>query len=331
MAYVESYAIQTQTSDLFKNLAGKNADPYPTIVSPDHVLPAEGNRITWCHHNESREHDGFAINLKLQGLGELIEQMPHPLLGRTFGASMGGDGFIAIDDSALRSKESSKNQSLSIVALTEHPSSLGEWKGKLDRIVQRQSIDVEVARREHERWWDEFWNRSWIFVTARDSRQQANAFRVTQAYVLQRFMNAAAGRGAAPIKHNGSIFSVGKPDDPDFRRWGGPGYWFMNQRLIYWPMLAAGDFDLMLPWLRMYRAMLPLQEHRTRTYFNHGGAHFPETVMFWGAEVSAHYGWTPFEQRARPEAESPYLKYYWSGGIELVLMMCEYYSATHGR
>ena len=56
------------------------------------------------------------------------------------------------------------------------------------------------------------------------------------------------GRGAQPIKFNGSIFSYGKPDDPDFRRWGGPGFWFMNLRLIYWPMLAAGDFDLMLPW-----------------------------------------------------------------------------------
>ena len=120
-------------------------------------------------------------------------------------------------------------------------------------------------------------------MTSTDANERAGAFHVTQSYLLSRFMNAAGGRGASPIKHNGSIFSVGKPDDPDFRRWGGPGYWFMNQRLVYWPMLAAGDFDLMLPWLRMYRAMLPLQEHRTRTYFNHGGAHFPETVMFWGA------------------------------------------------
>ena len=53
-------------------------------------------------------------------------------------------------------------------------------------------------------------------------------------------------------------FSVGKPDDPDFRRWGGPGFWFQNQRLIYWPMVAAGDFDLMRPWFEMYWQALPL-------------------------------------------------------------------------
>jgi len=85
-----------------------------------------------------------------------------------------------------------------------------------------------------------------------------------------------------------------------------------------------------MPWLRMYREQLPLQRHRTRTYFNHGGAHYPETTMFWGAEVSAHYGWTPFEKRARPEAECSYLTYYWSGGIELVLIMLEYLQYTRG-
>src|SRR5262249_26657430 len=92
--------------------------------------------------------------------------------------------------------------------------------------------------------------------------------------------------------------------------------------------LAAGDFDLMLPWLSMYRQMLPLQQHRTATYFKHGGAHYPETVTFWGAEVSSHYEWTPFEQRSSPEAGSPYLKYYWTGGIELTLMLCEYFLYT---
>jgi len=102
----------------------------------------------------------------------------------------------------------------------------------------------------------------------------------------------------------------------------------MNQRLIYWPMLADGDYDLMLPWLRMYRDQLALQRHRTHTYFNHAGAHFPETVTFWGAEISAHYGWTPFEKRTRPEAECPYVTYYWSGGIELTLILLNDWSHT---
>src|SRR5438093_1156725 len=79
--------------NLFRALGGK--DPYPTVVSPDVVPPARGGRVTWFHHNEKRANDGYEINLRLQGLGEMIDRMPHPLLGRTFGAAMEGDDFLA--------------------------------------------------------------------------------------------------------------------------------------------------------------------------------------------------------------------------------------------
>src|SRR5206468_2976870 len=71
---------------------------------------------------------------------------------------------------------------------------------------------------------------------------------------------------------------------------------------------------------------LPLQRYRTQKYFGHGGAHYPETITFWGAEVSAHYGWTPFEKRERPEAECAYVRYYWTCGIELSLLLWEFFA-----
>jgi alpha-L-fucosidase 2 len=303
----EPRTIKTQTGDLFKRLGAP--DPYPTVVSPDRVLRDDDDRVVWCHHNERPEHDGFEINMRLQGLGGMLGEMPHPLLGRTFGAAMEKSGGRAT------------RHRLAIHALTLHPSTVEEWQRELDATVARTNArPPEAARHEHERWWDAFWQRSWIDVPG--------AFDVTRGCVLQRFMNACGGRGAQPIKFNGSIFTVGKPDDPDFRRWGGPGFWFMNQRLIYWPMLASGDLDLMRPWLRMYLDMLPLQRHRTQKYFAHGGAHYPETITFWGGEVSAHYGWTPFEQRARPEAECSYVTYYWTCGLELTLILWSFYAQT---
>jgi alpha-L-fucosidase 2 len=330
----EPYRIKTQTGDLFRNLSGP--DPYPTMVSPDEVLPPRQGRVMWCHHNESREDDGYEINMRLQGLGGYLDHMPHPLRGRTFGAAMEGEGFVTVDDLSIRSERPGNVQWLSIYALTMHPASIEQWReGMEKRIRAIDALDRNETRRAHERWWTDFWDRSWIYV-ARAPRPSStgeapvpdDALHVTQGYILQRFMNACAGRGAQPIKYNGSLFSVGKPEDPDFRRWGGPGYWFMNQRLIYWPMLACGDFDLMEPWLRMYRDQLPLQQYRTATYYKHGGAHYPETITFWGAEVSAHYGWTPFEQRRRPEAECSYITYYWSGGIELTLILWTHFVFT---
>jgi hypothetical protein len=305
----EERTIKTQTGDLFRHLSEK--DPYPTVVSPDQLLPDTGDEIVWCHHNLPRESDGFEINLRLQGLGGFLDQLLHPLRGRTFGASMQGEEFTRENSTTLRSPLASSRKRISIKALTLQPSTIDSWRAQLGAI--ESPVDSRI---HHERWWTDFWNRSWIFTSDDD---------VTRGYILQRFMNACAGRGAQPIKFNGSLFTVGKPEDPDFRRWGGPGFWFMNQRLIYWPMLACGDFDLLQPWLKMYLDMLPLQRHRTRTYYGHGGAHYPETVTFWGAEVSAHYGWIPFDQRSTPEAECAYIKYYWSGGIELSLILLQRY------
>lgn len=318
---VQPYQVKTQTGDLFKNLSGP--DPYPTIISPDHVLSRD-DRVIWCHHNEPRQHDGYRINMERQGLGGMLDQIPHPLTGRTFGAAMLGEGFASVDERTLRCRSGTAHR-LSICGLTLHPATVEQWQQEMDALIASVQRAVGEAREEHERWWEQFWDRSWIYVQSPDARD------VTRGYILQRFMNACAGRGRSPIKFNGAIFTVGKPEDPDFRRWGGPGFWFMNQRLIYWPMLAAGDFDLMLPWLRIYRDMLPLQKHRTKTYYGHGGAHYPETIMFWGAEVSAHYGWTPFEQRKAPEAECPYITYYWSGGIELTLILLNYYLYTNDQ
>ncbi|MCP4641422.1 MAG: LamG domain-containing protein, partial [bacterium] len=105
---------------------------------------------------------------------------------------------------------------------------------------------------------------------------------VSRGYALQRYISACAGRGGSPIKFNGTIFTVdaevkGQQFDADYRRWGGP-YWNQNTRLAYWPMLAAGDTEMMRPWFRMYADMLPFAKARTRTYFDCDGAFFPETM-----------------------------------------------------
>jgi len=306
---------KTQTGDLFKKLGKGESDPYPTITWPDHILPAK-HSVVWCHHNERREHDGFEINMRLQGLGGFIDKMEHPLRGRTFGGMMSGEGFISRGNTKLVSEAPRTRHRLMIEIKASQSATIEEWRRRLVPPGR-----VRADRNEHEQTWRTFWNRSHLFVTT-DSTEARD---VTRGYVLQRFMNACAGR-CGPIKFNGSIFSVGRGDDPDFRRWGGPGFWFQNMRLIYWPMIASGDFDLLGPFFDMYRDMLPLMTHRTRTYYGHGGAHFPETITFWGAEVSAHYGWTPFEQRPRPEAECSYVTYYWTSGIELSLLLWHYWS-----
>ncbi len=154
---------------------------------------------------------------------------------------------------------------------------------------------------------------------------------IARGYVLQRFISACAGRGRFPIKFNGSLFTVdavedGQRLDADYRRWGGP-YWFQNTRLAYWPMPASGDWEMMLPLFRMYMDALPFARERTRVYFGHSGAFFPETMTFFGAYPNENYGW---DRTGKPvsHVDNTYIRYYYSGGLELVALMLEYLDYT---
>lgn len=157
------------------------------------------------------------------------------------------------------------------------------------------------------------------------------AHRVTRGYALQRFVAACAGRGAYAIKFNGSLFTADWKErdtqvNADYRRWGGC-YWFQNTRLPYWAMLASGDFEMMRPLFEMYKKALALSKARTKTYFDHDGAYFPETMYFWGTPAMCDYGW---DRGDKPHGflRNPYIRYYWSGGLELTALMLDYYDHT---
>ncbi|MBQ8112277.1 MAG: hypothetical protein IJ146_03635, partial [Kiritimatiellae bacterium] len=112
---------------------------------------------------------------------------------------------------------------------------------------------------------------------------------VTRAWATQRYTTACAGKGAYPIRFNGSIFTTSENGDPDYRRWG-HGYWWQNTRLPYYPMFAAGDCEMFQPLFRMHVGLLDFNMKRTRKYLGHGGAYIPECIMPWGDHFPYVYG-----------------------------------------
>lgn len=155
---------------------------------------------------------------------------------------------------------------------------------------------------------------------------------VSLGYILQRFITACAGRGAYPIKFNGSLFVMpwpGCPNDADYRRWG-PGYWWQNTRLPYMSACANGDFDIMQPLFNMYAGeVFEVCKYRTRRYFGFEGAYYPECIYPWGAVFMDTYGWEkPAREREDKLQNSLWHKYEWVGGLELAYMMLEYYEYT---
>jgi hypothetical protein len=157
--------------------------------------------------------------------------------------------------------------------------------------------------------------------------------RVTQAYILQRWIAACCGRRvsgdlAFPIKFNGSIFTVepvftqGQPFNADWRKWGGC-FWWQNTRLPYYPMLACGDFDLMDPLFRFYEGAAPACAARARLYHHAAGVYFPETITTFGTYSNGDYGWDRTGASAG-DVHCPWWQWAWQQGLELAQLMLDY-------
>jgi alpha-L-fucosidase 2 len=305
----------------------------PTVVGPDVVMDEPAARIVWYHRNP--ETPSFARNLTMQGLEDA--GLKDPLKDRIFGALMEGEGFVRKGAKALVSEKGAA-RALNIHILTRQPATPEDWLAAIEKQAlstnARSSARAWAAHRAH---WSAFWDRSWIYVGSGpgDSMKtpigdENTGFVVTRGYILQRFINACAGRGAFPIKFNGSLFTVDEPGAEgfaDYRRWG-PGYWWQNTRLPYMSMPACGDFDLMPAFFAMYADVLPLSLYRTRLYFGHGGAFFPECINFWGTVFTGTWGDKNLADMPERIQESGYHKYEWVGGLEMAVMMLDYFSYT---
>jgi len=302
----------------------------PVIVKADTVLSQE-NKLIWCHHNQQSI---WKKTLQVQALVELIEKEEDPLLFRTFGALVQGDGFTGKSPEELSTPDASKNFRITVYALTEKAETVGKWQSSILKLAgETEHIPFAERKEKHIEWWKNFWAGSYIFVSSAIDSQKVSD--MSRGYQLQRYMNACAGRGNMPVKFNGSIFNVDlvKPVkkltehyDADFRDWGGC-YWWQNTRLPYWSMLYSGDFEMMKPLFKMYTDALPLAEYRTQKYYGHKGAYFPETMYFWGTWNNDNYGW---DRSGMPDglSQNKYIRYLWEGGIELTAMMLDYYDFT---
>ena len=248
----------------------------PIVEEPDTYADRDAGSLSSYHRNEKSI---WADTLRHQGMESWLTQGHDPLLHRTFGMRLSGAGFQKEDEHILGTG-GTQACVLNIHLHTAQTESADAWLQSITGLAAGDTRSYEQALKEHTDWWHAFQERSWIRLEGRDIEH------INQGYALQRYMTACAGRGECPIKFNGSLFTVdaeekGQRLDADYRRWGGP-YWFQNTRLVYWPMLAAGDTEMMLSLFDMYRNMLPFAEARTKVYFGHAGHSSPRPCIFGG-------------------------------------------------
>lgn len=259
--------------------------PQPLVESADHFPQGTPDAIVWYHRNETT---CVPETLAVQGLTSATNVAKDPLLHRTFGGYVMGEGFVTQDARTLVVQpQPVRAFSVRIACPCGQMDSADDWLAQAENLAHTSS-DVNDALKRNLAWWHNYWQRSWIDITGNE-----DAPALTRGYMLQRYMQACGGRGTLPIKFNGGAFTVGpdgKMDDADFRRWG-DAHWWQNIRHMYYPMMESGDFEMTEPFFKMYEDAVPLCEARAELYEGVTGAYFPETMTIWGTYANNDYGW----------------------------------------
>jgi hypothetical protein len=290
-----------------------NAYPGDIKLSADHIAH-DGDGVLFYHRNPDADRLLPDLLIKQQGLEAFRDQITDDLQGRTFGGRLIGEGFTtaAITEGryqtkdykawSIRSKAPAKSLKLRVVTHIAQTETLDDWLIALSRLAEASSRDRAEARDKTLAWWDAFWQRSWIAIhpqTPGQADPNSRPWRVARNYNLFRYQLGCNAFGEYPSKFNGGSFTfdanlVGKKWaalGPDFRQWGGGVFTAQNQRLLYWPMLKAGDFDAILPQFELYRKALPGAKARVRAHFDHDGAVYSEYIGAPGIAAGMGYGW----------------------------------------
>ena len=322
------YDIPKEDSLLGINSAWPRTGTYDytqAVESADQPL-SDPDAVVWYHRNE---HSTYPLTLDLMELHSLASRFDDPLLHRTFGVRMSGAGFVKRSPLEIATVRPVKHFDLRLATCTAQTPDIATWEQQL-RATERSAANGRKALAANRQWWKNFWDKSFIFVETPDID---TGFRITQSYLLQNWMSACGGRGAYPIKFNGGIFTV----DPvftdakiranaDHRNWGGD-YWWQNTRLMYYPMLASGDFEMMLPLFRFYQDRLASFRTIASEYMDAEGAVIPETSSIFGLYRPGDYGWDR-TGRQKGDIRNMYVRHAWNGSLELVSMMLDYYDYT---
>lgn len=342
-ASYESWRYKDRTIIPRENFANswKWAPPKNNIYRKDEIR-FDGGGVLFYHKNSERTI--FDSTVAQQGMNIVKDQLYNPLAGLIFGGMLSGKNFIPSGESegqyvetdfkawTLKSKTAEKEHSLSLVLHTEQSHDFKKWQQSLKAILP--AIDDKNAFRKTQVWWQQFWARSFICIDK--EKKDTEAWEVGRNFQLFRYMLACNAKGGWPTKFNGGLFTVdpqytdavNKKLTPDYRNWGGGVHTAQNQRLVYFPMIRNGDWDLLQPQLDFYLRIQKNAELRSKVYWNHEGACFTEQMENYGLPDYAEYGVKRPADFDKGVEYNAWLEYEWDTVLEFCLMMLEEASYT---
>lgn len=323
----------------------KWAPPKGSVTNADFVslkdnASGKKNQLLFYHRNP--EQTVFDVAVAQQGMDEVKPQMMNPLKNLTFGGILFGenlefistteDVYVGTDYRAwnFRSSKASRKEQFCIVLHTDQTETLSQWEQGLQIALQKIAPKGKYAvktiaqdKKQTRSWWNTFWQRS--FIEAEGEAQE-----ITRNYTLFRYMLGCNAYGSVPTKFNGGLFTFDpchidekQSFTPDYRKWGGGTMTAQNQRLVYWPMLKSGDYDMMPAQFNFYNRMLKNAELRSRVYWQHDGACFSEQIENFGLPNPAEYGFKRPDWFDKGLEYNAWLEYEWDTILEFCQMILE--------
>jgi hypothetical protein len=310
----------------------------PEIKTRKDEITFRNNSVVFYHRNQ--DSTIFDATVEHEGLSAVKDQLSNPLKRLTFGGILTGSNMQAagITDGiyasapfrgwGLQSNSATRKQNIELYLHTEQTPDVNQWQKGLKDVIAKAKQSAKKAQQATQTWWKQYWDRSFVFIDV--NKTQTEPWQLGRNYQLFRYMLGCNAFGKYPTKFNGGLFTYDPQYTdstvkftPDFRNWGGGLMTAQNQRLVYWPMLKSGDWDLMKPEFEFYLRILHNAELRTQTYWNHPGASFTEQLENFGLPNATEYGWKRPANFDKGMEYNAWLEYEWDTVLEFCYMMLQ--------
>lgn len=314
----------------------------------DTFVPMENGDGLMFYHRNRDDAQVFDLMVEQQKLTGVKDQLYNPQLHATFGGLIEGTGMKLQEGTVtgkyadteftgweLRTEQPQTKTSITVYTHIANTDTVEDWQEEL--AASKEATNAADARAKTEAWWADFWKNSYIALNTSTADPDDPIWQMGRNIALTRYMQGCTALGEYPIKFNGGAFvfdqlyvGIGPffpnqmHDGPDYRYWGGGAATAQNQRILYWPMLKNGDFDMMLPQFNFYNNALGNAKLRVQTYWGHSGAMYEEWNTPSSLSPYAHFGGNSRPLYIEDGVSSADTKHQYNNGLEFAYMMVEW-------